>query len=157
MKNILKTNLEIVVRTYDTEEEMEKDILEMNKEGFKVIKKGSCNLSSDSTLISYCDVNNWKIYAEFSRRFSAVTEEQGIYYETDKYTSYVYNPYPNWEVKYKDSKGNIQSMSYLGQAKDKEAALIKFEKMFLTDKKKIDINSIEDIISCEIIEEPEED
>ena len=92
MKLILDVELEVKVVLYDTEEERDANIIEMEKAGFIVKRKGQAYISTESTMSAYDDDNNWKPYAEFTKTREKFKTGENIRYESDMYWFSIYNP-----------------------------------------------------------------
>ena len=92
MKLILDNELEIKVYLYETEEERDENIEQMEKIGFKVKRCGVANISTESTIATYIDDNNWKPYAEFMKVRENFKTKENISYESDLYFFNIYNP-----------------------------------------------------------------
>jgi hypothetical protein len=82
MDCIKSVNLEIRVFRYDTEDEREKHIKEMEAEGFKV-KTGEAMLENAGTITQYHNKNNWHLVSEFYRKTNWADPKYN--YETDAY------------------------------------------------------------------------
>lgn len=82
MNCIKSVNLEIRVFKYDSIEERDAHVREMEAEGFKT-HTGEAMLSKSSLVSEYLKKENWFLVAEYSRvdKFS----DPNINYETDAY------------------------------------------------------------------------
>lgn len=91
MKEIIHAQLELKMITYDTLEERDIHMKEMNGKGWQIKKFGEYNLCSESTVTAYCDKNNWSYYAEYFKEQQTNTQDKNLSYESEMYWFDIYN------------------------------------------------------------------
>lgn len=90
MKLIIDNEIAIKSYIYETEEERDEHIKEMNKIGYDVKKKGVKNISPESTITAFDNEANWHPFAEFYKVKQMADPKGPIYYETELYFSNIY-------------------------------------------------------------------
>jgi hypothetical protein len=91
MKEIIHAQLELKMITYDTEEERDIHMKEMNNNGWQIKRSGEYNLCAESTVTAYCDKNNWSCYAEYFKEQQSNIKDENISYESETYWFGIYN------------------------------------------------------------------
>lgn len=91
MELMLDTEIEIKVYVYDTEQERDESILEMEKLGYTARKFGEYNFANDNTVVGFLEESNWEYFAEFSKEERKFATDSDIYYETDVYFTDIQN------------------------------------------------------------------